>query len=451
MPYEFKLPDPGEGIHEAEIIEVLVKEGDKVEDGQSILVVETDKASIEIPSPVTGIVAAIKVKVGDIVQVGEVVMIFEAEASGRQRAATTGREAKPDKAKEEAPSAEEKESKRPAAGQAASAGRKAAEEKAAPAAAKSKGPVPAAPSTRRLARELGVDLAQVAPSGPGGRVTPEDVRRFAEGEKGAEPSGREEGVAKPKAAAAAPKAAALPDFSRWGTVERIALRSIRRATARQMALSWERIPHVLHQDVADITELEAFRLENKAEIQKQGGSLTLTIFTLKAAVAALKAHPRFNASLDEEAGEIILKKYYDINVAVDTERGLITPVIRSVDCKSMADLAVELPGLTERTRSGGTELNELVGGTFTITNIGPLGGTGLAPIINYPQSAILGLARARLQPVVRGDSKKYEVTPRLMLPLTLAFDHRLADGADAARFLNTIIDLFEHPKRLMLV
>jgi len=440
MPFEFRLPDTGEGIHEAEIIEVLVSPGDAVEDGQPVLVVETDKANIEIPSPVTGVVKEIKVKAGDIARVGDVVMIFEAASETEKADAAKKGESEAGKTTVEAEPAEGTAGPE-RVGKGASSGRKAS----------GKGPVPATPSTRRLARELKVDLHAVTPGGPGGRVTAEDVRRFAEKGETDQAAGIKADAGGRQAPAAGKEPAALPDFSRWGRVERIPLRSIRRATARQMTLAWEHIPHVVHQDIADITELEAFRAENKSEIEQQGGSLTLTIFALKAAAASLKAYPRFNAALDSTAEEIILKKYYDINVAVDTERGLLTPVVRGVDCKSMIELAVELPKLTERTRAGGMERDEMLGGTFTITNIGSLGGTGFAPMINYPQTAILGMARARLQPVVQGNIGKYEIIPRLILPLVLAFDHRVVDGADAARFLNRIVDLFEHPRKLMLV
>jgi pyruvate dehydrogenase E2 component (dihydrolipoamide acetyltransferase) len=203
--------------------------------------------------------------------------------------------------------------------------------------------------------------------------------------------------------------------------------------------------------VADVTELEEFRRKHQDEIEAEGGKLTLTMFILKAAVAALKEHPRFNASLDVDKGEIILKNYYHIGVAVATERGLIVPVVRDVDRKSITELALELSDLAERTREGNVEREELSGGAFTITNVGPLGGTGFTPIVNYPQVAILGLAQARLQPVVQGDLDNYQVVPRLMLPLCLGFDHRIADGADAAHFINAIIEALESPEKLMML
>jgi pyruvate dehydrogenase E2 component (dihydrolipoamide acetyltransferase) len=428
MPREFKLPDPGEGIHEAEIVEVLVSEGDQVEDGQLILVVETDKAATEIPSPVDGVVQSIPVKVGDVVKVGEVLMTFLVEGEEEE-------EPKKEKRKVAKKAAKEKKESRP--------GPEEGEEE----------PVPAAPSTRRLARELEVDLRQVTPSGAQGQVTAEDVRAFSEarlakGKPGKPPKEKveEPEISRPVQIAVPP----LPDFSSWGPVEKKPLRSIRRATANRMALAWSQIPHVTHEDVADVSELEVLRRKHQSEIEAEGGKLTLTMFILKAAVAALKEHSRFNASLDVNKGEIILKHYYHIGVAVDTERGLIVPVVRDVDRKSITELALELYELAERTREGDIDRQDVAGGTFTITNVGPLGGTGLTPIINYPQVAILGLAQARLQPVVQGDLDNYQVVPRLMLPLCLAFDHRIADGADAARFLNVIIEVLESPEKLMM-
>jgi len=242
----------------------------------------------------------------------------------------------------------------------------------------------------------------------------------------------------------------LADFAQWGPIERQPLRSVRRATARRMAQSWAQIPHVTHADEADITELEAFRQKHKQEVTAGGGTLSLTVFALKAAVAALKAFPRFNASLDVEHEEIILKNYYHIGVAMDTDKGLMVPSIRDVDRKSILELARELDQLIARARDGKVGRDDMSGGTFTITNIGPLGGTGFTPIINYPQVAILGLARARQRPVVLGQGRDLRIAPRLMLPLILGFDHRVLDGADAARFLNLVIATLQDPEQLLM-
>ncbi len=300
-------------------------------------------------------------------------------------------------------------------------------------------------------------MRQVKPSGPGGLVTADDVKAFAEGkEKPAErreekPSKERE--EKPKEAkplvVPAPK---LPDFSKWGPVERVPLRSIRKATAKQMALAWSQIPHVSNHDVADMTKLEAFQKKHKAEIAAKGGKLTHTVFALKAIAAALKAFPRFNGSIDTEAGEIVLKHYYHIGVAVATDDGLIVPVIRDVDRKSVAELSVELKTLAEKTKVRKVTLEELQGGTFSVTNVGPMGGGQFVPIINYPQVAILGMGAAGMKPVVVGDEKKgYRIEPRLMMPLVVCIDHRMLDGADAIPFMRMIVELLEDPERLFMM
>jgi pyruvate dehydrogenase E2 component (dihydrolipoamide acetyltransferase) len=432
MPTEFKLPDLGEGIHEGEVIEVLVSVGEKVEDGQSVMVVETDKAATEIPSPVTGVVQAIHFKTGDMANVGDVLMTFSEEGAA-----------------EPAPEVPAKDAAAPPEAKTEKSEAKAVlKEKAAP---QGEGPVPAAPSVRRLARELGVDLRAVTSSGPGGRVMDEDVRAFAEkGEAVAAiptPPAEERAVKPPTVVGPQP----LPDFSQWGPVERIPLRSVRRATAKRMALAWSQIPHVTHSDEADITDLEVMRQKHRGDVEAQGGKLTLTVFALKAVVAALKAYPQFNTTLDMEAQEIIQKGYYHLGVAMDTDRGLLVPVVQHVDCKSITDIAKEVYGLAERTRDGLATIEDMSGGTFTITNVGPMGGTGFTPIINYPQVAILGLGRSRLRPVVRGDAENFEIVPRLMLPLALGFDHRAVDGADAARFMSVIINTLENPENLVMM
>ncbi|MFP5214075.1 MAG: dihydrolipoamide acetyltransferase family protein [Acidobacteriota bacterium] len=445
MPKEFKLPDLGEGIHEGEIVDVLVSVGDKVEDGQPVLLVETDKATAEIPAPVTGTVTEIRCKAGEVVKVGDVLMVFEEEGAQAGPVEKSGvPEEKPSKKEaEERPTPTDIERSREEKTEAAQkTAEKVSEEgpKGEP-----EGPVPASPSTRRLARELKVDLRQVPPSGPGGRVTSEDVRAFAE-----KPKKEEAPAEKPEGRPEPPKPQAPPRPERPELVERIPLRSVRKATAKHMALAWSQIPHVSHQDEADITDLEAFRKKHKAEVAERGGALSLTVFMLKVAVAAIKAFPRFNSSLDMEAGEIILKRHYDIGVAMDTERGLIVPVIRDVDRKSITELAIELKELAQRVREGKVTAEELIGGTFTITNIGVIGGTGFAPIVNYPQVAILGMAQAKMRPVVTGAPNNYRVVPRLMLPLIIGFDHRVLDGADAARFLRMVAETLENPEKLMM-
>lgn len=439
MAQTFELPDLGEGLHEAEIRDVLVSVGDEVQEGDEIMTVETDKATVEIPSPFSGVVQEIMVEPGDIVEVGDAVMAFSGEEAEEAPEPEMMEEAE-----EEAEEAEEAE------GVAEKPRERPEEEERRERAPEREGPVPAAPATRRLARELEVDLGEVPASGPGGRVTAEDVRAYAE----EAPEERErvpEREKPPERAPAGPpvEAAELPDFGRWGTVERMPLRSVRRTTAKRMAQAWAQIPHVSHRDMADVTDLERLRQEHKAEVEAE--RLTLTVFVMKAAVAALKEHPRFNASLDMENEEIILKQYYHLGMAVDTERGLLVPVIRDVEQKSIAELSVELQELVGRTRADELGIEDLQGGTFTITNVGMLGGVDFIPIINFPQVAILGMAQARWQPVVhRDDHGTMEIVPRYILPLILTFDHRVVDGADAARFMTLIVDILEDPDKLML-
>ncbi len=427
MPVEFRLPDLGEGIHEGEIIEVLVKVGDNVLDGQTVLIVETDKATVEVPAPVTGKVEEIRVKAGQMVGVGTVLIVFSREGESLAKAA-------PEPPLPPAPTPEAHPAPFPKPGEAP---------------AKGPGPVPAAPSTRRLARELGVDLRMVTPSGPGGRVTPEDVRAYSEKAK---PEAPKPAVAPMGLSTPVPiRPPAMPQFDALGPVEHVPLRSVRRATAKHLALAWSQVPHVTHMDVADITDLEEFRQRGKQRVERQGGTLSMTSIMLKAVAGALRKFPRFNSSIDMDKEEILLKHYYHIGVAVDTDRGLLVPVIRDVDRKSIPELAIELAQLAEKARQGKTTPEDLSGGTFTITNIGSIGGTAFSPIINYPEVAILGMARARLQPVVMGDLENHAVVARLMLPLIITFDHRVLDGAEAARFLSTIIEALESPENLLML
>ena len=433
MAKEFKLPDLGEGLTEAEIVQVLVSEGDLVKEDQAILLVETEKAQVELPSPFGGRVAKIHVRAGERVKVGSVLLSFDGVGEpAAPSAKPTGPDAKP------AP--------------------KAAPPPSAPAPAT--GALPAAtPATRRLARELGVSLATMQGTGPGGRVTDDDVRAAAgRGPDPAKISPDERGTA---AAAPAPvteptepsrplelpaELPPLPRFEQWGPVEREGLGGVRRRSAEHLALAWSMIPHVTQHDQADITALEALRRRHQGLGQAWGGDLTLTVFLVKAAALVLQAHPRFNASLDHRTGELVKKRYYHIGVAVDTERGLMVPVLRDADRKRVRELAAELPQLVARTREGKASLEDLRGGTFTVTNTGALGGTGATPIINYPEVAILGVGRAREMPVVRDG----QIAVRLILPLSLAFDHRVIDGMEAARFSSDLVRLLEDPERLLL-
>jgi pyruvate dehydrogenase E2 component (dihydrolipoamide acetyltransferase) len=431
MSRDFRLPDLGEGLTEAEVVAVLVREGDVIGEDAPLLEVETDKAKVEIPSPLGGRVEKIHVTPGQTVQVGAVLVTFADGVAGAPLSAA--RAATPPR--------------RTAAGPAAPA-------PSAP--PRSGGPPPATPSTRRLARELGVDLTAVTGRGPGGRITDEDVRAHGGGR--AAPSGatapsapraprpaEPAGPAKPLAGVGLTPPA-LPRFEQWGPVERVPLSHLRRTIAERMALSASLIPHVTHLDRADITDLDAIVRGGFEAARERGIYLTLTSFLLKAVATALGRHPHFNATLDPGAGELILKRYVHLGVAVATERGLIVPVLRDVDRKPILALAAELAALAQRVRDGKAALEDLRGGSFTVTNIGALGGTGALPIINYPEVAILAVARGRLEPAVRDG----QVVPRLLLPLTLTFDHRVADGADGARFAADVVALLENPGRLLL-
>jgi len=446
MAREFKLPDLGEGVHEGEVLRVLVSPGDEVKEGDPILEVETDKAAVEIPSPFTGKVLQVNVKQGDTVHVGDVMMTF-GNGEGEVEAPVEKMEAPA--RKKEAPGGKEPEEKREKEKE------ERAEEEKEPPTMREKGPVPASPATRRLARELGVDLHRVTPTGPAGLVTAEDVRSFSEGGRVEKPEEKvpEEPEQRPTAAVAKEvEVVPLPDFSKWGEIERIPLRSIRKATAKQMIRAWSQIPHVHNQDMVDVTKLEEFRKRHKGEVESKGGKLTFTVFALKAAATALKTYPKFNATLDTAANEIVIKHYYHLGVAVNTDDGLLVPVIRDVDRKSIMDLAVELNDMVARARERKVSLEEMQGGTFSITNVGPMGGGYFAPIINYPEVAILGMGAAKMQPVVRERGKKqYEVVPRLMMPIVLCIDHRVLDGADALLFMRVLIDTLEDPDALFMM
>lgn len=461
MARTFELPDPGEGVHEAEVVEVHVAPDDRVSESDILLEVETDKAVVEIPAPFSGRIVELLVEKGDDVRVGEGILTWE-PGNGDAEASEDGAEeeeaaAESERGESERENGREQEEERE--------GESREERRKAPSDSR---PVPAAPATRRLARELGVELERVEGSGPEGRVTDKDVRRAADGEekapaekeeepvRGEEPE-KEDGAPeeekepeegeKPSDEEPRPGPKGVPDYGdpgEWGPLERQPLRSVRRTTARRMADAWRRIPHVTHVDHADITELEAFRKEHDQAME--GVDLSLTVFLLKALVATLKEFPRFNARLDEDAGEIVVLGYHHIGVAVDSERGLLVPVLRDVDARSLAELAKELEELARATRNREISRDQMRGGSFTLTNPGPLGGDFFTPIINPPQVAILGLGRAALRPVVRqGEGEEPVVEPRLLLPLCLAFDHRVNDGADAARFTGRLVELLEDP------
>jgi len=441
---EFTLPELGENIDQGDLVRLMITPGAKVSEGQPVMELETDKAVVEVPSSVTGVVKEIKVKEGDKVKVGQVIFTLEG-----------GAQSKPAKAPSEPV---EHVSGQQAARLAFHLAMKAegkTEEQALPpdrpqpapatfsmpvqlgkvAGTEHRDPVPAAPHVRRLARELGLDIYNVTGSGPSGRISEDDVKAYAKATLAAAVSAAQS----PQAARLAePK---LPDFTKWGKVERVSMRGVRRKTAEHLREAWVTIPHVTQHDRADITELEQLRAKFAPRAEEAGGKMTVTAIALKVCASALKVFPQFNASIDMEKEEIVYKQYINIGVAADTDRGLLVPVIRDVDKKNIVELAAELSQLSKKAREKKLAPDEMEGGTFTITNLGGIGGTAFTPIVNHPEVAILGLSRGRMEPEwING---KFE--PRLILPLSLSYDHRLIDGADAARFLRWIAEAFEQP------
>ncbi|MGO9124903.1 MAG: dihydrolipoyllysine-residue acetyltransferase [Terriglobales bacterium] len=441
---EFKLPELGENIDQGELVRLMISPGARVSEGQPVMELETDKAVVEVPSSVTGIVKDVLVKQGEKVKVGQIIFTLEGGAAPPAE--------KPKHAPVEHLSGQHAAR---LAFQAAIQAEGKTEEQALPpdkpypappaftmpaqlskvAGANQGEPVPAAPHVRRLARELGIDIHAVKGSGPAGRISKDDVKNYSKSL-----------LASATAAAQAPHGTQLaqpdlPDFAKWGKIERVSIRGVRRKTAEHLWQAWTTIPHVTQQDHADITELEQLRARFAPKAQEAGGKMTVTAIALKVCASALKIFPQFNASIDMAKEEIVYKQYINIGVAVDTDRGLLVPVIRDVDKKNIVELATELTQLSVKAREKKLSAEEMQGGTFTITNLGGIGGTGFSPIVNHPEVAILGLSRSSMAPVWLNG--KFE--PRLVLPLSLSYDHRLIDGADAARFLRWIAEAFEQP------
>ena len=421
---EFKLPNLGEGIDSATVVSVKVKSGDTIVVGQELLEVETDKASMPVLSEVAGTVESITVKAGDKIAVGGDVAILM--GSG------VSREAKPSAVPvaSVAPAKSASQTSHTVTVVASSNGKKDL--------------TPAGPATRRLARELGVALLEIKASGRGGRVTLDDVKGFVRVERTAAKSGGSGPISGSivNAFALPP----LPDFGKFGEVERKPVAKIRETIAKNLTVAWRTMPMVTQNDLADITDLEAGRKRIVETLPKGAPKITWTVLAVKACVAALKEFANFNASYDMNAGEVIYKKYYHIGIAVDTERGLVVPVIKDADKKSVRDIATEVQTLAEKARAGKLAIDEMRGGTFTITNLGGIGGTSFTPIVNYPEVAILGMCRSSMQAVVKDGA----IVPRLMLPMSLTYDHRVVDGADGARFTSRLVQLFSDPMRLLM-
>ncbi len=428
------LPDLGENIESADVVSVLVKTGDTIEKDQSIIEIETDKATVEVPSPYSGEVIEVFIKQGVKAKVGEVLLKLKASESPQApqlKIEDTSAKLKTETPKEVAPKIDTESIPK--------------EERAIEISGQgyqqppiTKGSAPAAPSVRRIARELGIDINEVPGSGVAGRISMDDVKAYVK--KLNEQRGKEISLG------FGIKAEKLPDFSKFGSIETKPMSNIRTKTAEHLSYAWVTIPHVTQFDQADITVLEMARKAFNPKVEKAGGKLTITSFLLKITAAALKTHPQFNTSIDMEKKEIIYKNYFNIGVAVDTEFGLIVPVIKNVDQKNLTELSAELTTISEKARTKKISLDDLQGGCFTITNLGGIGGTSFTPIVNSPEVAILGVSRGSYKPVYKDG--KFEA--RLIVPLSLSYDHRIIDGADAVRFLRWVCEALEQPMKLLV-
>ena len=422
---EFKLPELGENIESADVIAVLVKKGDIIQKDQGIIEIETDKATVEVPSSVEGEIIEVLVAENEKASVGDVLIKVKSAISPVQKEVVT--ESKIEEKKTTA-----KEIEIPQKGEVA---------KLKPGEVDSQPPIirgaaPAAPSVRRIAREIGVDINEVKGTGSGGRISMDDVKAHSKKLHKERKNGTGLGIKKEP----------LSDFSKFGMIEKVAMTKIRKVTADHLSYAWATIPHVTQHDKADITQLEKSRKQYNPEVEKAGGKLTITSILLKIIIAALKEFPQFNSSIDMDSKEIIYKKYFNIGVAVDTEHGLMVPVLKDVDKKNLIELSVEMGELAKKAREKKVSLDDLQGGCFTITNLGGIGGTLFTPVVNSPEVAILGVSRGSYEPIY---SEKEEFKPRLMLPLSLSYDHRIIDGADAARFLRFIVEALEQPLKIL--
>jgi pyruvate dehydrogenase E2 component (dihydrolipoamide acetyltransferase) len=426
MAKEIRVPDIGD-FKDVEVVEVLVAVGDTIKPEQSLISVESDKATMEIPAPEGGVVKELKVALGDKVSQGGLLLMLEpaaAEAGDKPAAAQAAPAPKPAPV---APAASAPAKPAPAPVQKTSPTAKIDEAGFAKAYA--------SPSVRKFARELGVDLGRVEGSGRKGRITQEDVQNYVKRAL-AQPAGGGLGVAP------------MPeiDFAQWGEVEAKPLTKINKLTGQNLHRNWVTIPHVTQFDEADITDLEDFRKSMAAEYKDKGIKITPLVFLMKAVVSALKEYPRFNASLDATSENLIFKKYFNVGIAVDTPDGLVVPVVRDVDRKSLVDLATELGEISQKARDKKLKTSDMQGGCFTISSLGGIGGTQFTPIINAPEVAILGVSRSKMQPVWNG--KEFE--PRLILPLSISYDHRVIDGADGARFTTFLSRVLSDTRRLLL-
>jgi pyruvate dehydrogenase E2 component (dihydrolipoamide acetyltransferase) len=452
MTIEYKLPDLGEDIETGDVIGVFVSVGDTVVEDQALLEIETDKAAIEIPAPAAGTIKEVHIKEGDTIKVGQLLVTIDdgkakTKSSQVKEIAKTQDEVIEEVAEKEVE--EEMDANPEPEPQKVELNTtqdltEDSEENEIPDATEplAKNAVAASPTIRRMARELRIDINLVEGTGPGGRISEDDIRNYAPGKR-----------SKPKSEPQAPEPSVIEpqdlkdkvSSDKWGNIDRTPMSKVRKLTAERLTKAWI-APHVTQYDKADITELEKLRKEFGDSVTKAGGKLTMTSIILKVIASALKAFPEFNASVDMENEEILYKKYYNIGVAVDTDRGLLVPVIKDVNKKNITKLSVELSELSEKARNKKITVNELQGGTFTISNLGGIGGTYFSPVLNAPEVAILGISRSAIEPVYIDGG----FLPRLMLPLSLSYDHRLIDGADAIRFLRWIIEALEEPFKIPL-
>ncbi len=427
---EVKMPELGENIESAQVIKLYVKAGDKIEKEQVVLEIETDKATVEVPAEVSGTIKEVKIKEGENVKVGATVFVIETDNNKKTintKNEETNSEPINETAKETA--VQEKTFHVPKTELRDVPQRKEFSHKIAP----------ASPTVRRFAREIGIDINEVNGTGPGGRISNEDIKRFAK-------SLNEKIRSGVGGVALGIKQEKLPDFSKWGNIRKEAMSNVRKKTAEHLSYAWSTIPHVTQFDKADITELEKMRKQFAKKAEAAGGKLTVTAILLKIVSAALKKFPQFNSSIDMNTNEIIYKNYFNIGIAVDTIQGLIVPVVKEVDKKNILQLAKELNDISVKARNKKVTIEDMQGGCFTISNLGGIGGTAFTPIVNAPEVAILGVSRGSYEPVYKDDG----FVPRMMLPLSLSYDHRIIDGADAARFLRWIVEAIEQPFLLSL-
>ena len=480
---EFKVPELGENVATGDVTRVLVNVGDTIKQEQPVLELETDKATIEVPSSVAGVVKEIKVKRGDKVKVGAVILTVDSPSSNGGGAASAPAAAAEAAPAPSAPAAKPAPEGKPAPEPAPAPAQAQAPPPAAPAAqtpaqpkvvsmpfrsAEAPAPVaapapspradgraaPASPAVRRLAREIGVNINEVQGTGPSGRISQDDVKEHARRILSSVPSTMlGAGGAAGAGAVLARPGRQLPDFQKWGAIERQPWTNIRRATAEHLSYAWTTIPHVTQFDKADVTALEELRQRHKERVAQAGGQLTVTAMLVKILATAVTKFPQFNASIDLERGEIVYKKYVNIGVAVDTDRGLLVPVIRDADHKNITQIAIDVKQAAAKARERKLALDEMSGGGISISNLGGIGGTYFTPIVNWPEVAILGVSRGVTEPVWKPStgSGQGEFVPREMLPLSLSYDHRVIDGADAMRFLRWVVEAIEQPFLLSLI